>query len=338
MTCEKLRAHRQLVCCKAQRLPRDRFRHAIQLEQNVARPYRGDPVLRLAFPLAHARFRWAGGYRLIRENADPQLAFALHVAGERDARGLQLRVSDPGTLEYLQSELAKIDFEIARSSPFPASPLGLSILHTFWHQCHRLSPLDLDRLGWRWWWWRRSWLRRWFFLLTNPTFHTNLAINCVCFCEAVIDRRAQGVKWNFSLPIPFRAGNLRAIEPARTPQTNSFPAKIHRSLHRFFHRAAIGNPPLDLERHIFGDELCVEFRRFDFLDIDLHLFALGHLGNFFGNLLDLCALSSDHNPGTRGVDGHPNGIPRALNHNFRNGRELQLLLHIISNLQVAVQK
>src|SRR5438094_7973760 len=113
MTCYKLRARRQLVCCKAQRLPRDRFRHAIQLEQNVARPYRGDPVLRLAFPLAHARFRWAGGYRLIRENADPQFALALHVTSERDTRGFQLCVGDPGTLECLQPELAEIDFEIA---------------------------------------------------------------------------------------------------------------------------------------------------------------------------------------------------------------------------------
>src|SRR6266508_6165449 len=116
-----------------------------------------------------------------------------------------------------------------------------------------MFSLDFDRLGWRWWRWC-SRLRRWFFLFTHPTFHADLAIDRVCFCKAVIDRRAQGVQRNFSLPIPFRARNFCAIEPARTPQANSLRAKIHRGLYGFFHRAAIGNAPLDLERHIFGDE------------------------------------------------------------------------------------
>src|SRR5947208_10704470 len=127
MTREKFRAHRQLVRCKAQRFACDRLRHAIELEQNVTRPHRRDPVLGLTFALSHARFGWTRRHRFIRENADPQFALALHIASERDTCGFQLRVGDPRTFECLQTELAKIDFEIARSGSLSASSLGLSI-------------------------------------------------------------------------------------------------------------------------------------------------------------------------------------------------------------------
>src|SRR4029077_15318270 len=71
---------------------------------------------------------------------------------------------------------------------------------------------------------------------------------------------------------------------------------------------------------------------------DLHLLAVGHLGNFFRHLLDFRALASDHNSRTRRVNGYANGIPRPLDHNFRDCRKLQLLLHVVANLQIIVQK
>jgi len=43
------------------------------------------------------------------ENPDPQFGFAFHVAGQRHARGLNMRVRDPRALERLQSESPKID-------------------------------------------------------------------------------------------------------------------------------------------------------------------------------------------------------------------------------------
>src|SRR5262249_41447287 len=156
----------------------------------------------------------------------------------------------------------------------------------------------------------------------------------ICFSEPVIDRRAQGVQRNLSLAIPFRARNFSSVEPTRTAQPNSFCAKVYRSLHGFLHGTAIGNPPLDLQRYIFCDELSVEFWRLDFLDIDLDLFALGHFRNFFRHLFDLSALSSDYDPRPRGVNGHANGIPRPLDHNLRDGCELQFFLYVITNLQV----
>jgi hypothetical protein len=66
---------------------------------------------------------------------------------KRDTRGFDLRVGDPGALERLQSELAEIDPQIARSRPLAASPLGLPILHAFWHQWHKVSSLNFSWLG-----------------------------------------------------------------------------------------------------------------------------------------------------------------------------------------------
>src|SRR5207302_3254241 len=212
------------------------------------RSHRGDPGLGLAFALSHARFRWTRGYGFVRENADPQLAFAFHIACERYTRGLQLRVRDPRTFERLQSKLAKINLEIARSGSLAASPLGLSILHAFWHQRHKNFSLDCNRLWRRSWrrWRQRSRLGRWLLLLTDPTLHSDFSVNGIGFGKPVIDRCSQRVQRNFAFPIPFRARNLRTIKPARRTEPNSFGAKIHRRLHGFLHCTAISNPPLDL--------------------------------------------------------------------------------------------
>ena len=74
----------------------------------VATQYSG-----LALAFAHSGFRRPRGDRFVRENADPELAFALHVAGQRDTGGFDLGVGDPGALQRLEAELAEIDANIA---------------------------------------------------------------------------------------------------------------------------------------------------------------------------------------------------------------------------------
>src|SRR6266478_7348977 len=133
VTREKLCALRLLVRGKAQRFAGNRFRHPIELKQDIAGPNSCDPVFGLPFALAHPRFRWTPSHGFIRENADPQFALAFHVTSECDTRRFQLRVCDPGAFECLQTELAEIASKIARSSPLSASPLGLPIFHAFWH-------------------------------------------------------------------------------------------------------------------------------------------------------------------------------------------------------------
>src|SRR6476660_5694487 len=134
-------------------------------------------------------------------------------------------------------------------------------------------------LGWRWFGRRDrrvSRSRGSFFFLTNPAFHSNLTVNGIRFGKAVINRRAQGMERYLAFAIPFRAGNFRTVQPARAAQADPLGAKIHRYLHRFFHRATIGDTALDLQRNVLSHELCVELRRLDLLDVDLDLLALRH--------------------------------------------------------------
>src|SRR5205814_9401435 len=68
-----------------------------------------------------------------------------------------------------------------------------------------ISPQSLGCNGLGRWWWRsgRARLGRRFFLLTNPTFDPDLAVNGVRFGEAIIDSRAQSMQRHFAFPIPF---------------------------------------------------------------------------------------------------------------------------------------
>ncbi len=181
-------------------------------------------------------------------------------------------------------------------------------------------------------------LDRRFLFLTDPALHADLAVNRVRFRESIIDRRAQRVQRNFPLTIPLRPRNLRAIQAARTAQTNSLRAEIHRDLDRFLHRAAISDSALDLQGDVFRHELCIEFGGLDLLDVDLDLLALRHLRDLFGHLLDFGAFASDHDPGTRSVNGHANAVPGALDDDLGDRRKLQLLLHVIADLDIAMEK
>src|SRR6266566_383636 len=340
MPAQKLRAHGQFIRGQAKRFTRNGFRHTIQFKQNVARSHRRDPEFGLAFALTHARFRRTARDRFIGKNADPEFAFAFHIARKGHTRRFQLSVGDPRAFESLQAKFAKVDSEITRSGSLAASPLGLPILHAFWHQWHNNSSLNCPRNRQRWWrtWWWRSRLGCRFFLLTDPTFHPNFAINCIGLGESIIDRRPQRVQGYFAFPIPFRPRDLRAIETPRTSQPNPLRTEIHRGLHRFFHRTAICDAPLNLQRDVLCHQLCIQLRRLDLLDVDLDLLALRHFRDLFRHLFDLRAFAADHDPGTGGENRHANAVPRPLDHDLRDGGELQFFLHIAANFQIAMQK
>src|SRR6266566_5779891 len=337
---QKLRSHGQLVRCQPKRFTRDRFGHTIQFEQDVAGPHGRDPELGLAFALAHPGFRRTPCDRFIGKNADPEFAFALHIARKGHTCRFQLRVGDPSAFESLQAKLAKVDSEITRSGSLATSPLGLPILHAFWHQWHNDSSLNLLRNRQRWWrtWWWRSRLGCRFFLLTDPTFHPNFAVNRIGLGESIIDCCPQRVQGYLAFPIPFRPRDLRAIETPRTSKPNPLRTEIHRGLHRFFHRTAICDAPLNLQRDVLCHQLCIQLRRLDLLDVDLDLLALRHFRDLFRHLFDLRAFAPDHDPGTGGENRHANAVPRPLDHNLRDGGELQFFLHVAANFQIAMQK
>ena len=116
---------------------------------------------------------------------------------------------------------------------------------------------------------------------------------------------------------------------------NALRAKIHRGLHRFLHRAAKA-----IRRSIwsatFSATSCASSSGvlISWMSILICL-PLRHLRDLLGHLLDFGAFASDHDAGTRGVDGHADAVPGALDDDLRDGGELQLLLHVVANLDVA---
>src|SRR4030095_14997945 len=93
--------------------------------------------------------------------------------------------------------------------------------------------LNFSRLRWRRWTRSRGSGRFGgpLFFSTNPTFHSDLAINRIGLSKTVINRGAQRVKWNFPFPVPFRTRDLSAIKSTGGTDLDPFRAKIHRCLH-----------------------------------------------------------------------------------------------------------
>ena len=111
----------------------DGFGAAGDFKDHVAWPDDGDPVFGGAFSLTHTGFEGFLGDRLVGEDADPDLAAAVHATGGGDTCGLDLRASEPGAVEDLETEVTEVEFVIARRDSGAGAPLNLSVLCAFWH-------------------------------------------------------------------------------------------------------------------------------------------------------------------------------------------------------------
>src|SRR6185437_6939175 len=98
---------RQLGGGERERFLGDRHRYAVDFEQNAARLDAGHPQFGRALAFAHAHFDRLLRHRHVRIDANPHPAGALHEAGERAARALDLARSDAVRLERLQAVLAE---------------------------------------------------------------------------------------------------------------------------------------------------------------------------------------------------------------------------------------
>src|SRR5207253_7596012 len=82
-------------------------RHAIHLEEDASRLDLADPEFGRALARAHAHFGGLLGHRHVREDAYPDAARALHVAGEGAPRRLYLTRRDAFGLGRLQPKGAE---------------------------------------------------------------------------------------------------------------------------------------------------------------------------------------------------------------------------------------
>src|SRR5690606_25670023 len=173
--------------------------------------------------------------------------------------------------------------------------------------------------------------------LEDPHLDAASAISGLRLGRAVVDIRTQRVQRHPALAIPLHARDLRAAEATRTVDADALRAKTHRRLHGALHGTAERHAALELLGDRLGDQRRVGLRLAHLDDVEVRL-GLGHLGQLAAQLLDVGALLADDQARTGRMDGHPALLVRALDHDLRHRRLLQLLLQIGADLQVLVQQ
>jgi len=96
----------------------------------VAWQYNGDPKLRCAFALTHTSFWWASGNRLVREDANENLALSLQETSDRDTASFDLIVLDPTPVQRLEAKLTKVEFVTSTGDSLAASTLRFSVFRS----------------------------------------------------------------------------------------------------------------------------------------------------------------------------------------------------------------
>src|SRR5512142_1121158 len=131
--------HGELLARQAERLFRERLRHAGKLEHHAAGLDHADPALGRAFAGAHPSLGRLLREALVGEDVDPDLAAALDLARHRDAGGLDLAVRDPAAVDRLQAVVAELHRRLPLRVAATAAAMDLAELRLLRHQ-HQLSP------------------------------------------------------------------------------------------------------------------------------------------------------------------------------------------------------
>src|SRR6266550_3016225 len=98
------------------------------------------------------------------------------------------------------------------------------------------------------------------FAFVNPNFHADRAVSRVRRGPAVVDVRLERVQRKPAILVPLRARNFRSVEASGHADLDALRAEAEGALHRFLHRAAEGNAPLQLRGDVLRHELCIELR------------------------------------------------------------------------------
>src|SRR4051794_318931 len=175
------------------------------------------------------------------------------------------------------------------------------------------------------------------FALEDPNLHTNDSVRRVRQGQTVIDVRLQRVQRKTSVLIPLGARDLGAVQPATHANLDALSTEAESRLHCFLHRAAERDTALQLRGDVLGDELRIELRTLDLLNVDVHL-AVDHLLKLVAKLVDFSALAADDDSRTRGVDVDAHLVRRTLDVDLRHTGVRQTLLEILTELQVAMQR
>src|SRR5882724_156950 len=305
-------------------LARRRLIHAFHLVHDASRLDHRDPELRVALALAHPRLRRFLRHRLVREDADEDLAPALDAAGEGDAGRLDLAIGHPPRLEGLEPEVPEGEGGAALGLALHAAALGLAILDALGHQ-HDVLGLRGRALGGK------------DLALEDPYLDADGAIGGVRLGEAVVDLGADGVERHPAVAIPFAACDLRPAQTTRAGDPDAVGAQAEGRGDGLLHGPAEGDALLQLQGHVLRDQLRVELRMDHLFDIEVDLFRRTHL-DLVLELLHLGALAPDDDARPRGEDRDAGPVGRALDIDARDPRVVQRGLDEPADLDVLVQE
>ena len=139
------------------------------------------------------------------------------------------------------------------------------------------------------------------------------------------------------MQIPFLARDFRSIQPARHTDFDSFATEAQRRIHGFTHGAPEGDAFLELQRNRFGDELGIELRPVDFLNVNVH-FALGTLLDLVLQLIDFGALAADDDSGTRRKQADHQLISGAFDIDGADAGRTEAVLQLAAQHDILVQQ
>src|SRR5262249_14796049 len=173
--------------------------------------------------------------------------------------------------------------------------------------------------------------------LVQPHLDPDLAVGRVRFREAVVDVGAQCLQRQLAVQVPLRARDFRAVQTARHAHFDPACTEAQRRFDRLAHGTAERDALLELHRHRFANQLCVELRLLDLLDVDEDL-AVRPLLDLLLQLVDLGPLAPDDDAGPRGVDVDLQLVRRALGLDLRDARMRKALLETLAQRQILVQQ
>src|SRR5690606_12754391 len=308
---------RQLRRGEPKRLARDLLADAGHLVEHLARLDLRDPVLDVALTLALAHLERLLRDRLVREDADPDLAAALHVARHRAPRGLDLPRGQLAAADRLQPELAEAHRIAPRREPGVAALELLSEFGPFrlQHGCLSFllagpSGLRARRLG--------GFLLRFAevenLAAEDPNLHADHAVRGARLGKPVIDIGTEGMQGHAPLAVPLRPRDLGAVQAPGDLHLHALGAETHRVRDGAAHRPPELNAPLELHRDAVRDELSVEHGLADLGDVQAHVLIrrAEQIRDVRATLLDVLARLADHDTRTRRMNRDVRALRRPL--------------------------
>src|SRR5688572_4541566 len=150
----------------------------------------------------------------------------------------------------------------------------------------------------------------------NPNFHADDAKRCVRFSKSVINIRTQSVQGKLALQVPLTPRDFRAVQTATDFDFDSLRAKAERLFHGLSHRAPKSNSLFELRRNLLSLQLRVQLGLMNLLNRNQHLAARTRRDVAL-QLVDLRALATDDDPGSRRVDDDLETVRRAFDVHVR---------------------